>query len=946
MNKKIIFEYSIDISGIMCHSSCGFLIQYELKEIVKQFKKQKRLPDDVKLILSAEPVCVGIQKNNLMLESQESFLLDKLFFADFSALVKEKLNTPQFKIVDTVTLSSKSFKVNWLNISINLIALVSIIFLTLVFPPSFLLTLSLLAISTLATALTSRHYLLNFFNNLRHKKWATMSTAISLGFFLSLAHSFYHSLKMPMMHSFSMVFMTFMMPVSVMALVNITDEIKHIILNKSQKMHLKGMNSLFPQMACEYDYYPSTKESEVFAQFMKQFNYSDPAAKANFKTEGEALLTTVLDNAPTFLQRNKNSLTPQMIIKIKKGEAFPVDCLLLKGNTWVNSSDSGEFYQRKQRLDWVAAGAINLGEEVLAYVLENNYNSTINKISFRANREHKAKTINPPQHFIYFYSFIIIAAIVAAFAIPLICGVFVWPLVMQNLIGIIFTICPCTQLLAHQLPTLLGARQLTKKGIGLRGLEVTEQGKKIHTIVFDKTGTLTTGESRVVSKENISDALWKRIYLLEKEKGFLHPLGKAIINDYETHAQSPVLINDIDLISDEDNRGLTAQVQGRKIQVGNWQYLSEAGVIGLKPLEDFQHQLDKGYTPVFAAEDNIYQGVAWVKHEIRKEVLSNLQAFKAQGIKLIMLTGDNKKSALGFNQQYGAIFEEANIHAEKTPTNKEVFIKELSQTCDPRGLCFIGDGFNDAACAVMTSDLGGISCANTSQDKTAFFSDLSLNGSFSYVTKHHEISSSLRKNKLQNQLLLLGGAFALLAFIICYSTVGLAFSPPLSMIIMIASIVSTICNSYRVTLFVDNTLSLKPSWFKRWLASDFALGLASAAALLFTVALLITILTTGTLALPTLSFAAGTMTALSTVCVLSALALVITLGSLSLSFFCLEQCRSTEEKPLVKPDPSISKASVVKPLTPRKHSANPLQPNLPLNPIINSTFTESSPLFK
>ncbi|KTD61543.1 heavy metal translocating P-type ATPase [Legionella spiritensis] len=877
MAKHIVFQNSFLVSGIMCHKGCGATIRVSLDNTLDELKEQGFLPRDAQLVVDAEPQALGIHRLILLVESED----DKF---DYIGINKKHLATRFHQDLDDFGYQvvqndgqndqGHSGKINWLNITVNLLALAAIITLSIVFPPSLPLTIGLTAIAFATTAFTARHYLINFFKNLRHKTIATMDTPITLGWALSLAHTLYHAIRMPMMTGFSMIFMSFAMPVTLITIVNVMDEIKRLVLSKSRTMYLQGVKSLFPQMAEKYHSYSLLYDVQVTLDGMMNREGGEEESVEAFERRVRELL-----DASLLETQGKNTIRKGMVLTVRRGECFPVDGIIIQGSTFVDASLlTGESNKRRQCRDAVPAGAINLGRDVTIYATADSYNSTVNKLLFRSNRAQEIAQ-KPKSHktFVYLYSALIIAGIAASILIPLALGLFYPPLLLQNITGILFTVCPCTMAIAHQLPKLLSTHGRHQQGIVLRDDRLTEHFDAMHTIVFDKTGTLTTGESEVDSSEGISNALWRRIYLLEKHHGAEHPLAKAIIRHFEATGRGRSLIQDISEESfDSNNRGLSALVQGRRIHIGNAEFLQRCGV--RMPSEwplNVNRKLNQGCTPVFVAEDGVYQGVVLVRHEVRRDVMASLRRLKRQGKRLILLTGDGTLSARGFNRQNGNIFAHDDVHAEQTPENKEEFLKQLmsQEGIDPKGVWFVGDGLNDAPCARIVSDKGGISCSMTANDKSAFFTDLTLNGSLDYLFRHNSLNRFLRKDVLQNQWILAFGALAFLAFIITFSIVGVAVPPLIPMAIMSATTLFTLFNSYRVRLSVDCALDNNSSWFKRLLASDLSLGLLAGGGALLIGAVLTATVATGGLALPAIVFTAGAAAVASSVCYLAAAAM-------------------------------------------------------------------------
>lgn len=900
------------MAGIMCHEQCGSTIHSLLTCFLQDCKDKKWLPEDAELIIDAEPMSLGVHRLlvKVVIETKTDSLDDSLK----NKIASELRESIGFEVLDNMDESpKKSNKVNWINILVNLVSIIAIITLSVVFPPSIPLTIGLAALSFVTTAFTARHYLINFVRNLRNKDMANMTTTISLGWFLSLAHTVYHSVIMPLASSFSMIFMSFIMPVLLITVVNGMDEIKRLVLSKSKKMQLQGMKTLFPQMAEEYPCYQlSQEEIEALTNKIPELKN---AQQASTDETLQQLLKRALE------QENKSVLKQGMLFQVKRGQCFPVDCLLIEGNTLVDASLlNGEPRQNVHCLDPIPAGAINLGQSVSVYAVNDAYNSTVNRLLFKANRERKTTSPESTAKFNYFYTAIIVLGLIASIATPLALGLFTIPLLLQNVTGILFEICPCTMAIAHQLPQLMSVYQRGNKGVLLRDDGLSGASDEIHTVVFDKTGTLTTGNSQVESSDGISPFVWERVYLLEKEYGAQHPLAEAIIRYHEGRNSPASIIKDIkDVQPDSKNRGLSGIVQGRLIHIGNDDFLLDAG-IELPTIDSTK--LAMGFSPVYVAQDNVYQGVIYIKHEVRKQMLASLIRLKNEGKKIIMLTGDKELSATGFNQQNGGLFAKEDIHADQTPELKEEFLKHLMLTegIDPKGVWFVGDGLNDAPCARVVSENGGVSCAITSDDKASFFSDISLNGTVDYLFEHNKINQFVKKNVRQNQGLLITGALAFLAFIITFSVLGIAVPPLIPLLIMASVTLLVLFNSYRVQFSIDNALDKKPSSLKRFLASDWSVVLLIAASCMLITGLLLATVATGGLAFPAMVFTAGVVAATSSACVVGAGGLFGLFLVLAGSNALVDRCdgEPTEERPTLPnvPAPRPSRLPIDhKPLT-------------------------------
>ncbi|MDI9818157.1 MULTISPECIES: HAD-IC family P-type ATPase [unclassified Legionella] len=910
MTKKIIHQDSFLISGIMCFQGCGTSIQSLLDNCVNDCIKESLLPKDARLIMDAEPNGLGIHRLFLTIEGEEdNFVPPKDWHTIISARFKENIG---FEIVNEQ--EDKNFpsnKSNWINILINLMAITAIFILSFVFPPSLFLTIGLTLISFLSTAFTAREHLVNFFRNLGNKNLANMSTTITLGWLLSLAHTIFHVIAMPLTGGFSMIFMSFIMPVMLITFINGMDEVKRLILSKARRLQLHGIKNLFPQMSEKYLCYPlSVEQLALLSQKMSPFtqpgdemlsselNASDNSISEDFQFIENLLSDTELTEQP------KNGLKEGTLIQIKRGECFPVDCILIKGNTVIDASLlTGESQQNKRLGQNIPAGAINLGETIIVYATKNCYNSTVNSLLFRSNRARGTAVAEAKSKFIYLYTALIIIGLAAAVVAPAVLGIITLPLLIQNVIGILFSICPCTIAIAHQLPNLISIHHRNNKGIQLRDESLIRRTDEMHTIVFDKTGTLTTGQSIVESSDiSFASPLWQRIYLLEKAHGAEHPLAKAIMNCYERNLSPNIMLNEINHCKiDPQHRGLSAMVQGKLIHIGNADYLQNADI--KMPAPD-KSKIAQGFSPVYVAEDNIYQGAIYIKHEPRKGILEALSRLKKEGKKLIMLTGDNKISAQGFNNQHGSIFAEEDIHAGQTPMDKENFLSQLMTGSDrvAGGIWFVGDGLNDAPCCRIVTDKGGVSCAMNANDKSAFFTDICLNGSLDYLFHHNKLNRFLRQNIFQNQWILAYSSLAFLAFILGFSIAGIAVSPIIPMAIMLSATLFILFNAYRNQLSVDDALDKAASWPKKALSSNLSTGLLLGASALLICAILIATITTGGLTLP-LVFTAGALTAFASGCTLGAAGLFSAFALLATSYALSENLTTHQDNVEIEQTP-------------------------------------------
>ncbi|MBA2649311.1 MAG: cation-translocating P-type ATPase [Legionella sp.] len=914
MIQQIIFEAFFPVSGIMCHKDCGKTIRNALT--IDDITKKTPLPLDARLRIDAEPQSLGIHKLIILIESEKPYSLTKADKDAITSYLREQLEGVGYPVVSLTEDKMPSNSINWYNIAVNLVTVLIIISLSLTFPPSMLLTISLSTLSCFASTFSARSYISQSLNSLRHKNVSSMATSITLGWFLSLAHTLYHAFTMPLAGGISMVFMSYIMPILLIALINGMETIKSLIVKNSQAMHLKGMRSLFPHMSEVYEQYPLTAQQQQQFGELKDLNADDDLVSN---------MTCILLNNVSSQTISKNLIKEGLLIKIRPGECFPVDGFIVQGHTVVDSSlYDGELHQSKHPLQTVPAGATNLGEEVLFYTETDSYSSSLNQLLFRANRGHTTKPGQTHQKFHKIYTILIFLSLLIAFITPLALGVLTLPMLLQNLTGILFTVCPCTIAIAHQLPLLLNTYHLARKGVVLRAETINNHSEKLHTVVFDKTGTLTTGQGKVVLSEGIEDSTMQRVYLLENQQGGAHPLAKAITSFYESQKiQDPVIADIGQVKHSKKKRGLSAYVQGKEIHIGSLKFLTKEQKIEVPELSQaIQQGLDLGYTAVYVAEGKVFQGVLLIQQESRTNILQSLEQLIKDKIKIILLTGDTKLSAEKFNQQHKMIFNPNNIKAEQQPSDKEDFLQTLiNESPNPGGICVVCDGLNDALFARLASDKGGMSCSITALDKAAYFTDVSLNdGSLEYIFKYRQVNLFLKKIIQQNQGIITFSTVAFLAFIITCSIVGIGVLPIIPLSIMLFTTLCTLFNTYRIKLSVDIALDKRTSWLKRCFASDVSLGLLMGGSSLLMVSLLLSTVIIGGLAFPAMVFTAGLVTTVSSSCAIMANILLGLFIVLSTAFVVNERCIDIEQEietksePPFPQSPALNQSPLIKPV--------------------------------
>lgn len=267
-------------------------------------------------------------------------------------------------------------------------------------------------------------------------------------------------------------------------------------------------------------------------------------------------------------------------------------------------------------------------------------------------------------------------------------------------VTVLVVFCPCALVLATPTAIMAAIGQAAKHGVIIKSGEVLEKMGKVNTIAFDKTGTLTYG------KLEVSDVLSFDSHITEKELLALtasaearseHPLGKAIMAYAK---EKGIAIKDSDFFQMQSGKGICAKVSGRKLYIGNEKYIRQWGIM-IPP--NVENELEKlriqGKASILAADGNSCLGLLGLSDVLRPEAREMVSRLSDMNTDIVLLTGDNKKTADYFASQAGI----KNVKADLLPEEKVKSIFEIQE--QKNNVCMIGDGVNDAP-ALKAADVG------------------------------------------------------------------------------------------------------------------------------------------------------------------------------------------------------------------------------------------------
>ena len=301
------------------------------------------------------------------------------------------------------------------------------------------------------------------------------------------------------------------------------------------------------------------------------------------------------------------------------------------------------------------------------------------------------------------------ADIIASYFVPIVIGLAIlasigWIIAGENgvfaltiFISVLVIACPCALGLATPTAIMVGTGKGAEYGVLIKGGEALEITHKIDTIVFDKTGTITEGKPVVtdIITTTISENELLSI-AASSEKGSEHPLGEAIVKGAE---ERNIKFKEISNFKAIPGHGIQVEIEGKTILLGNKKLMSEnsieVGELGVKS----DKLANEGKTPMYIAINNKLEGIIAVADTVKpssKEAIENLHKM---GIKVAMITGDNKKTAHAIAKQVGIDI----VLAEVLPEDKANEVKKLQEKGSK--VAMVGDGINDAP-ALAQADIG------------------------------------------------------------------------------------------------------------------------------------------------------------------------------------------------------------------------------------------------
>lgn len=403
------------------------------------------------------------------------------------------------------------------------------------------------------------------------------------------------------------------------------------------------------------------------------------------------------------------------IIRVKPGEKIPLDGIVESGNTSIDTSAlTGESLPRDITIgDEVPAGAINISGVITLRTTRRFTDSTVYKMlqMVESAVEKKTKTENFISVFAKYYTpIVVLVAVIISIFPPLFTGFnyepFIDGIIKGKLIfpeftgfdfvtwvqrGLIFLVisCPCALVISVPLGYFAGIGKASSKGILVKGSNYLEAISKAKVVLFDKTGTLTKGQFEVTRTEPAGmskDELLR--YAAYAESNSNHPIAVSVRKAYGADIDQ----SQITQCSEIAGKGIKAVISGATVLCGNSRLMADYSI----------NCPEANGTVLYVAVDNKYAGLIEIADMPKEHSAEAVKMLKNHGVKVIMLTGDNKSAAAAAAEKLGI----TDYYAELLPENKsEITLKMKSELSDNEKVMFVGDGINDAP-VIASADIG------------------------------------------------------------------------------------------------------------------------------------------------------------------------------------------------------------------------------------------------
>ena len=485
-------------------------------------------------------------------------------------------------------------------------------------------------------------------------------------------------------------------------------------------------------------------------------------------------------------------------LRVRPGEKVPVDGVILEGRSALDKSlVTGESMPvTKEAGSKVIAGTLNQSGEFVMRADKVGRDTLLSQIVQMVADAQRSRA--PIQRLAdqvagWFVPTVIVVALLAF-------GAWAWfgpePRMAFGLVAavsVLIIACPCALGLATPMSIMVGVGRGAQAGVLIKNAEALERMEKVDTLVVDKTGTLTEGKPKVVAIVPAAGFAETDILRLAAsvERASEHPLADAIVRSARERSLD---LGKVDEFNSPTGKGVTGKVDGKTIVLGNANFLQSLGIETSALNEQGERLRGDGATVINIAIDGKLAGLFAIADPVKPSTPDALKALAADGIKVIMLTGDNRTTANAVARSLGI----ADVEAEVLPDQKSAVVAKLQKA--GRIVAMAGDGVNDAP-ALAAAEVGiamgtGTDVAMESAGVTL------LKGDLTGIVRARRLSQATMRNIRQNLFFafIYNAAGIPIAAGILYPAFGLLLSPIIAAAAMALSSVSVVGNALRLRM--------------------------------------------------------------------------------------------------------------------------------------------------
>ncbi|MBI2297318.1 MAG: heavy metal translocating P-type ATPase [Betaproteobacteria bacterium] len=526
--------------------------------------------------------------------------------------------------------------------------------------------------------------------------------------------------------------------------------------------------------------------------------------RAREKTGGA--LRALLDLAPPTARRLTASGDEEQValeavrhgdrLRVRPGDKVPVDGEVIEGHSWIDESMVTGESMAVQKIagDKVIGGTINRSGAFIMRAERVGSETLLAQIVQMVAEAQRSRA--PIQRLADRVSGYFVPAVVAIAAISFA----VWALwgpapamahALVAAVAVLIIACPCALGLATPMSIQVGVGRGAQAGVLIKNAEALERLEKVDTLVIDKTGTLTEGRPRVVAIETAGGLDERELLRLAAslERSSEHPLAAAIV---ESATERGIRLAEAREFDAPTGKGVAGTVDGRRVALGNARLLADLALKGGSFSEKADARRREGETVVFVAVDGAVAGIIAVADPIKKTTPQAIADLRADGVRIVMLTGDNRTTAEAVARKLGIDHVEADV----LPQQKGEIVRK--RRAEGRVVAMAGDGVNDAP-ALAEADVG--IAMGTGTDVAIQSASVTLvKGDLSGIVRARHLSRRVMRNIRQNLFLafVYNSLGVPVAAGVLYPFLGVLLSPIIAAAAMSLSSLSVVGNALRL----------------------------------------------------------------------------------------------------------------------------------------------------